>query len=336
MTDHASLAAPHRAAAALKRPLRAILLPLLAASIPTAVFAAPRIVADIAPLHSIAAAVAEGVSDPSLLVGDDASAHSFALRPSQAAALQEADLVVWAGPALNPALEGPIVSLAAGAEVMSLLDVPGTHLLAAREESLPSSQEDEDGHGSDDGHGHDHGHSDENGLGIDPHAWLDPRNAVIWGRALAGALSRIDPENAERYAANAERLAGTLTALDDEIAARLAPLAARPLLVGHDAWQYVERRYALDVVGAVTLSDARDPGPARLAALRDMAQQRAPVCVLDEPGRTRASWEVILDRREVREVTIDPAGAGREPGPALYADLLRELSVKLADCLAPG
>lgn len=313
-----------------------------AASAPAALLAAPKVVADIPPLHAITAAVMEGVGAPTLLIDGDAGAHDFALRPSQARALQGADLIVWAGPALNPALEKPIESLAGDAAIAELLSMPGTHLLERRGEFFSHEgagdgareHADEAAEHAQDAAVDGHGHGEEEDT-PDPHAWLDPRNAAIWGTGIAARLAELDPQNADRYAANAERFAARIEALDARLSKRLAPLGGQPLLVGHDAWQYLERRYGLSVVGAVSLSDAADPGPARLAALRDTLAMRAPACVLDEPGRGPALWKTVIGEGDVRVVTVDPAGGGLAPGAALYETLMDRLVDALADCLAP-
>ena len=74
--------------------------------------AAPRVAADIAPVQSIAARVMAGVGEPGLILPPGASPHGYALRPSEARLLQDADLVVWVGPALTPWLADPIATLA--------------------------------------------------------------------------------------------------------------------------------------------------------------------------------------------------------------------------------
>jgi zinc transport system substrate-binding protein len=57
----------------------------------------PRVAADIAPIHSLAAMVMGDLGEPALIVRPGASPHGYAMRPSEAGALQEADLVVWVG-----------------------------------------------------------------------------------------------------------------------------------------------------------------------------------------------------------------------------------------------
>lgn len=85
---------------------------VLSVSVAAAWSDTPRIVTDVPPVHSLAARVMEGVGTPDLLVDGATSPHDFAMRPSQAAALAEADLVIWVGAALTPALAGSLSALA--------------------------------------------------------------------------------------------------------------------------------------------------------------------------------------------------------------------------------
>ena len=104
----------------------------LTAAAGTAQAEAPRVATDIAPVQSIAARVMAGIGTPDLVIPPGASPHGYALRPSEARALQDADLVVWIGPALTPWLADPIDTLAPDAPRLTLEDAPGITLLPAR------------------------------------------------------------------------------------------------------------------------------------------------------------------------------------------------------------
>lgn len=94
---------------------------------------APTVATDIPPVHSLVARVMQGLGEPTLVLPPGASPHGYAMRPSEAAALAEADLVVWTGPALTPWLERAVESLAGDAITLELLNAPGTHLMGFRE-----------------------------------------------------------------------------------------------------------------------------------------------------------------------------------------------------------
>jgi zinc transport system substrate-binding protein len=278
------------------------------------------VVASIAPVHSLAARVMQGTGEPHLLVPPGASPHDYALRPSDAAALERAALVFWVGPRLEPWLEHPLAALAAGARVIRLADTPGLTRLALREDA--------------DFEGHGHGAADDHdGDDTDPHLWLDPMNAGLWIDAIAEALGAADPANQAVYLANAAAARAELDGLAAEIDARLAPVRGLPFIVFHDAFRYFEHRFGIEAAGAVALSDARAPGPARIARIRERIRALGAVCLFREPQSRAALAETVAEGTGSRIGLIDPLGAALQPGPQLYSDLMRGIASGLADCL---
>ena len=295
--------------------------------------AAPQVATDIAPVHSLVARVMEGVGAPALIVPPGASPHGHSMRPSEAAALDRAEVVFWMGEGLTPWLEAPISTLAGDAHVIELLGAGGSDVRAFRE-GLAFAVKDADEH--DDHEGHDEqGHDDHAGHdhdGADPHAWLDPENARAWLGVIAAELAEHDPGNADRYRANADAATEELAALEAEIAARLTPVRDVPYVVYHDAYQYFEARFGLAPTGAMALGDAADPGPARIAALRDAAQEAGIVCVFGEPQFGGARIAAIFGDT-VGHGVLDPLGSVHEPGAALYPALIEDMADALAGCL---
>jgi len=281
----------------------------------------PEVVTDIAPVHGLVARVMGELGTPQLLVEPGASPHGYALRPSQAAGLQRADLVVMVGHELTPWLEGPVAQLAAGAVVMELLDTQGTTVLSAREVAAFEP---------DDHHEHDHDHAHE---GADPHAWLDPQNAVAWLDSIADALADLDPANAETYRENAAGGSAEIAAAQADAADRLAPLAERPFVVFHDAFQYFEARFGLAGVGAISLSDATPPSAARVAEIRALVEAEGVVCAFSEPQFNPAILDTVTQGTGARLGTVDPVGATLSTGPGFYPALIAAITSDVAACL---
>jgi len=196
------------------------------------------------------------------------------------------------------------------------------------------------GHDKDHDHGHeeDHAHDDHAGHdhaidGADPHAWLDPVNAMAWLDAIAQELSDVDPANAALYAENAAQGRAELEALVAEIDAQLAPVRGRSFIVFHDAYQYFEARFGLTATAAVSLGDAAKPGAARIAALRDLVAEAGVGCVFTEPQLNPGILGALADEGALKISVLDPQGAGLEPGPDFYPALLRAMAGSMADCL---
>lgn len=332
----------------------ALALAAAAISAPDARADSPAVVVDILPVHSLVARVMDGVGSPELVVPPGASPHGFAMRPSQARKLASADLVVWVGEGLTPWLEDSLDSLAPDAARLTLLELPGLPLLENRESASFDAHEDEhgDSHGDDDDHegehhddDHEHEHEahHEDGDGdhhdhdhglYDPHAWLDPEIAAAWLVAIAEELTRIDPDHAEIYAANAEEGTAELTALQERIDAQLAPVRGTPFIVFHDAYSYFERRFDVSAAGAVSLGDARAPGAARVSEIRSRIEEADAACVFSEPQFEPKLVATLIEGTGARSGVLDPLGASLEPGPDLYPALLGTMADSLVECLA--
>ncbi len=373
----------------------------------TAMADAPNVAVDIAPVHSLVARVMDGVGEPSLIVQPGASPHEYNLRPSEAAALQEADLVFWIGEDLTPWMENAVETLAGGAAVTTLLEADGTTLLDFREDALfeahdHGDDEDHEDHGHED-HGDDHkdehahddhddhkdehahddhddhkdehahddhdDHKDEHGHDDhdhdkedehahddhgheehadhddhddheghahgehDPHAWLSPANASTWLNVIAAQLSAADPENAGEYFKNAAAARAEMEALSAEIAETLALVKGGSFIVFHDAYQYFENDFDFPASGAISISDASDPSPARIAEIQGRIKEEGIDCVLSEPQFNPGLIATVMEGSEANTAVIDPLGAELEPGAALYPQLLRNMANTLAECL---
>lgn len=291
----------------------------------------PRVAVDIPPVHSLVARVMQGVGTPDLIITPGASPHGYSMRPSQAAALANADLVVWVGPGLTPWLERPLANLAAQADVLGLLEVQGTVLLPFREGAVFAAKDHDHDHGHNDNHNHGHNHGHDHGA-IDPHAWLDPDNGAIWMGAIAQALSALDPENAALYAANASAGQAELAELSAKIEVLVTPFKGQPYIVFHDAYHYFEARFGVESLGALALSDASAPTPARLAAIREHVADLQIACVFSEPQFNAGLFNAVVEDTPARIAVLDPVGVDLPLGPDLYGLLLLQIANEMAGC----
>lgn len=291
----------------------------------------PSVVTDIPPVHALVAQVMGDLGQPGLLLAKGADEHDFQLKPSQAGAVADADLVVWIGPELTPWLDGAMDSRPEGAASLALLDADGTMLRGYGEAKAEEhAHEDEHAHEEEkaDAAGHNHGSED-------PHAWLDPGNAQVWLGLIAADLGKLDPENAAVYAANAAAAGERIAALDAELQALLAPVKDKPLVTFHDAYGYFADHFGLTFVGSIALGDASSPGAARLAELREELEAGRAVCMFPEVQHDPALVEQLADGTSVRiGGALDPVGSSLDAGPEAYAALLRGLAQTLADCAA--
>ncbi|MGF1640508.1 MAG: zinc ABC transporter substrate-binding protein ZnuA [Rhodospirillales bacterium] len=302
----------------------------------------PDVVVSILPIHSLVAGVMDGVGTPTLLVKGGGSPHAYTLRPSEAQALQGADLVFWVGEDLETFLGKALRSLPRKARVVALHEAEGVTLLSYREGGAWEEHADDDGddhdhgHKHDDGHKHDHGHKhgDEHAHGAkDMHIWLDPTNAQAMVAQVVAILSEVDPANAPRYRANATAVHARLAELDAALAADLAAVKGRRYVVFHDAYQYFENRYGLTPAGSITVSPDRQPSAGRLAEIRAKIAATGAACVFAEPQFEPALVKTVIEGSAARTGILDPLGADLAPGPDAYIALMRDLATSLNECL---
>jgi len=295
----------------------------------------PRIVTSIKPVHDLAAAVMGNTGVPHLLIPGTTSPHAFTLRPSDARKLSQADAVFWIGPDMETVLVRPLRSLAGEAYRTALSTAPGIRLRAVRD-----AGPDVEGHSEIHTETHTEGHTDRH-TGAhdhgdhDMHIWLDTANAAAMARAMARVLTRLDPARALAYAANTDHLIHRIERLEGELDRALRPLAGVPYMVFHDAYQYLESRYGLTPVAAVTARPDLRPGAGRIRHLRQRIKSTKVRCLFIEPQFPRRLIQAVTGGLTVRTAVLDPLGATIAPGPKAYLALMRSLAATLRKCLTP-
>ena len=265
----------------------------------------PTVLTDMPVVQSLVAQVMGDLGTPQVLLQQGADLHSFQLRPSQVQAIAAADVLFWVGPELTPWLQDTLDAIGPASQTVALLNAPG---VAQR--------------------GYDQ-------AGTDPHAWLDPANAMVWLDVIAAELSARDQVNQPTYTANAAAAKAAILRLDADIKAILAPAAAAPLVVYHDAYGYFSTRYGLNIVGELELGDASAPSAERLAGIRAALQSEGAVCIFPEAQHDPKLLMSVVEGTGVRVgAAVDPEGTSLPYGPELYGALMIGLASAIADCVA--
>jgi zinc transport system substrate-binding protein len=298
---------------------------------PSMSIAAPSVVVTIKPLHALVAQVMLGVGSPMLLVNGLASPHTYALRPSDARALNSADIFVRMSESVEPFTVRIVRSLPKTVEVVTLQEAPRLRSLNRRSEPTFEHH----AHGAGEKGGHRHGRAHEPSSAVDGHAWLDPDNAIAMVDHIAESLIAKDPANASNFRANVDALRRRLELLGTELERDLKPIANRPYIVFHDATQYLERRYGLNAVGSISVNPEVPASAKRIGQLRRRIAELGAVCIFAEPQFNGRIVETLIEGTRARSGTLDPEGGQLEPGPELYFTLMRQLAGDLRSCLLP-
>lgn len=281
----------------------------------------PRVVVTVKPLHALVAGVMAGTGRPVLLIPRDFSPHRQGLTLAQARVLRRARLVFRIGSDFEIPLNKPIAVLAAQARVVALMRAPGLRLLLARVGGIwnrtPRTPR----------------APPPSAATADPHIWLDPANARAMVAVIVAALTNLDPVHAGAYARNGVALDARLVALDRRLRRTLRPLAGRPFIVFHDAYQYFTTRYGLRAVGALTVAPGRAVGARRLSRIRRRIRSSKIRCVFTASRATPRLARTVVAGTGARLAVLDPLGATVPAGPDAYFALMRGMAKSLNDCL---
>ena len=296
-----------------------------------------KVIASIKPLHSLVSYVMDGVGTPGILVDGSSSPHTFQLKPSHATMLQEADIVFWIGEDLESFLETPLESIAANSRHITLMESDEIELLKFREKNIFGGHDDHDDHGDEhDEHADEHGdehddHHDGHAHGEhDIHFWLDPEIAKTIVKIVTRELSEIDPSNASTYESNSTKAINEIDQLISDTKSKINSDAS--YVVFHDAYQYFEKRFGVEVVGALTVNPEVLPGAKQLSEIREVIEHENINCLFSEPQFNPSIAETIAKDTGVKAAVIDPLGAELNPGKDLYFDLIGNIASSFESC----
>ena len=293
-----------------------------------------NVVTDTLVIHSLVSMVMGDIASPVLLMPGNASPHDYTLRPSEAAALQSADLLIWTSQYLTPWLSHKMQTLAHGTPQLELMSAPQTRKLAFRQNSLFADSHDHEhgtsGPDNDDTHNADNAEQKDV---IDPHGWLDPDNAIYWVELIAEQLATLDSQHAEQYRANAITTQVQISQLQLKVAKQLEPVLNKPFVVFHDSYHYFEERFNMFATAAIALSDAQLPSIRELNSLRKILDSYDNVCVFSEPQFSDKLVRSLTRDLDVSIAELDPLGSQLAAGPDLYMRTIEQLSDTLATCL---
>ena len=237
------------------------------------------------------------------LVGPDGDAHVFEPKPTDAAAVSSADVVLVNGLQFEGFLQRLVEASGTKAPVFEL--TKGAEVLKASAE--------EHHHGEDGGEGEEHAGEEGHDHGaFDPHAWQSVHNAEVYVKNIADAFCTVDAAGCDVYEANAAAYGAKLEALDAEIRAAVdgIPAMKRTIITSHDAFGYFEHEYGIRFLAPEGVSTESEASAADVAALiRQIREDRASAIFV----------ESITNPRLVEQIASE---TGLTVGGALYSDAL--------------
>lgn len=233
------------------------------------------------------------------LVGPNEDAHVFSPRPKDLRTLMAARLLVQNG----LGLEGWMVRLTEAA------GFKGT-IVTATEKVTPRTMVQAGG-----------------AVATDPHAWQDPRNAILYVQAITDGLAAVDPANAASYRATASRYAARIADMDNWITATLAPIpqARRRIITTHEAFGYYGARYGIEFLAAEGISTESEPSARAIAALvAQIRREHVHAVFIESMTSDRMARMLAEETGATLGGTVYSDALSPPDGPApTYLDMLR-------------
>jgi len=250
----------------------------------------PEVVASFYPLQYVAQRIVGTHADVTNLTGPGVEPHDLELSPRQTASLSGAAVVFYED-GLQPAVDDAVHN------------DPPTHAVdAAKVVHLHAGQEG----------------------GRDPHFWLDPLLLAETARTFTKAIAAADPSHATDYERADELLQRDLLALDREYRAGLQKCRSRTLVVSHDAFGYLGRRYHLQVHPIAGLSPDAEPSARHLAELSDLIRTDKITTVFSERLASPKLADTLAGDLGITTAVLDPIeGLASRTASGDYRSLMR-------------
>lgn len=217
------------------------------------------------------------------LVGPDADAHAFVPKPADARTLLKSQLLFISGLHFEPWAE----KLAKSAGYTG-------RIVVASQGVNPRPV------------------SPTHGRDIDPHAWQNPENVMIYVRNIAAALTQADAAGAAFYQARTEAYVQELQALDVWAKAQFADIAPakRQVITSHDAFGYLAAQYQINFRAPQGINTEAEPSARQVAQLiKQIQREKIKAVFVENMNNPKLLAQLSRD-------------AGVTPGAALYSDAL--------------
>lgn len=160
--------------------------------------------------------------------------------------------------------------------------------------------------------------------GRDPHIWLSPRRAVVMVGVIAEEVSKLDPDNKDIYAANAQAYIAQLQSLDAEFQQLFAGIVRKKIIVFHPSFGYFTDDYGLEMIA---LEDSgHEATAAHLVDMVQLAREEGIRTVFAQKESGSRQPDVFAEEIGGRKVVLNPLSEN-------YIENLRSMASEFAEAL---
>lgn len=246
----------------------------------------------------------EGVTLENLSEPQTGCLHDYQLTAADMKLLSKADVFIVNGGGIESFLSDvaesyPDLKIVQACDGIDLLEsAEGT----GESHNDLSSNEDADH----DDHDHsEHSHGDENA-----HVWMNLADYQIQVQNICNGLSEADSAHAEQYAKNAQTYQGKVQELQQEAAELASQIASQPVVVFHEAYEYIVQEYGLQLAGEMNLDEERQVSAGEVADILHAIEDNHVSVVLAEELYGTDMGEMVAKQSGVKVVYLDTLTRG--------------------------
>lgn len=299
----------------MKKTLTAISFIFFIALYPFAGKASPKIVVTIKPIYSLVASITKGVAEPTLLLKGNISPHHYSLRPSEIRIINDADILFYIGNEFEFFIEKTLQNI--HIDSYQLISIEGLTKYPARS-----------GHDHDEDEQHEH----DDSIRTDPHIWLSPDNAIIMAKYITKILSKKYPDKSDVFNNNLSELITKINIESVTSKEKLAKITNNNFVVYHDSYQYFEKYFGINIVGA--FSNFRDEGHTakNISDINALIKNNNVLCALSAPEYSDIIPKFIGENNKINIGTLDPLGHYAKEDSESYIYIINQMANSFTDC----
>ena len=241
----------------------------------------------------------EGVTLENLSEPQTGCLHDYQLTAADMKLLSKADVFIVNGGGIESFLSDVAESYP-NLKIVQACD--GIELLESTEGTEEPHNEEAD-HAD---HDHsEHSHGDENA-----HAWMNLADYQIQVQNICNELSEADSTHAEQYAENAQNYQGKVQELQQEAAELASQIASQPVVIFHEAYEYIVQEYGLQLAGEMNLDEERQVSAGEVADILHAIEDNHVSVVLAEALYGTDMGEMVAKQSGVKVVYLDTLTRG--------------------------
>ncbi len=159
---------------------------------------------------------------------------------------------------------------------------------------------------------------------VDPHIWMDPGRAAQIVQTIAGRLSALDQEHAERYQSNAAQAVEALTACAAQGRDQLSQLTCRSIITFHDGFAYFAESFDLTILRSIEEEEGSEASARDINEIIALIQDHSLPAIFTEVNGSEATAQAIARETGVTVAPLSMLMSGTGTGLAPYLEAMEQ------------